>query len=59
MTIQENEAAERKSAVSYDLFRVCVWQRKPSDIYPALGYARRKPGPLLALWRALRGVLGC
>lgn len=56
MTVEENEAAERKSAVSYDLFRVCVWQRKPSAGYNVVGYARRKPGPFLTLWRALRGV---
>lgn len=57
MTIDQMEADDHKSAVSYDLFRVCVWQRKPSETYPAVGYARRKPGPFLTLWRALRGVL--
>lgn len=51
------EADAQKVAVSYDLFRVCVWNRRASETYKAVGYARRKPGPFLALWRALRGVL--
>lgn len=57
--MEQMEHDARTSAVTFDLFRVCVWQRKPSESYKAVGYARRKPSPFLTLWRALRGVLGC
>lgn len=55
-TLTKINEDHRKSAASYDVFRVAVWQRKPSERYQVVGYARRKPGPLLALWRALVGV---
>ena len=53
------QAADRCSLIQYDLSRVQTWQRTPSTRYNVVGYARRRPGPLLAMWRALRGVLGC
>lgn len=56
--LDKMKADERQAAIAYDLNRVHTWQRTPSKGYNLVGYARRKPSPLLTLWRALRGVLG-
>ena len=53
------KAADRRSAIEYDLFRVQTWQRTPSARYNVVGYARRKPSAFLVMWRALVGVLKC
>lgn len=57
--LHDIEAKHRMSEITYDLQRVAVWRRTATKGYNVVGYARRRPGPLLALWRALVGVLGC
>lgn len=54
--LHDIQSADRMSAITYDLSRVQTWQRRPSKGYNVVGYARRRPGPLLALWRTFVGV---